>query len=73
MLQLQDVTQVRTGRVWELRAAYGTVDGHVSLRRIQVKRVDGVGVRFLPVHQQDVVLQTAPSLLPARLPSPNQT
>ena len=73
MLQLQDVTQVGTGRVWELRAAYGAVDGHISLRGIQVKRVDGVGVRLLPVHQQDVVLQTAPALLPARLPSPNQT
>ena len=49
------------------------MDSHISLRGIQVKRVNGVGVRLLPVHQQDVVLQTAPALLPARLPSPNQT
>lgn len=56
MLQFQDIGEVCAGSIRELSTADGAMDGHICLRRIQVKGVDGVGVRLLPIQQQDVVL-----------------
>lgn len=49
MFQFQDVWQVSVGGVREFSIVDGVMDGYICFRRVQVKRVDGVGVRFFSI------------------------